>query len=544
MRFASVAASALVLIFLVRDASAANPTLFDLVSGPDPSAPGGFMVVEGHVYFRAWTKGTGVQLLRIDEGATQIDVLATFPPKDGGPATLAPLGQAGTHFFFIGADSRLWSTTSVPGTAVRISDSIDTKYSGRMAPLGDRAVVGINGAPSSASGTLVYAPGPLVVSDGVTSTTLAEGAVRTGPATLGGYAYFAGADGKLNRTDGATTAVFKDMAPATGISAMKTCGDYVYFLTTGTNAQNSLWRTDGTPEGTIELTPGGGKTGYLRQCLGSALYWVPMPTNAAGSGNPWTSDGSLVGTKKLSDALVSDVDYRRTVKGKTLIFFMADGTIKTDHIYATDLTPANTKIIVNSSSTGLLVTAIDDTLYFGMSTGLYSATVTETKALGLVNGGQCEVRPQEGVAAGTKIFSYGACYSPDTGTELNVFDTTQPADTVPSVVTAPPFGPPDAGSSSSSSSSSGSSSSSSSSGSSSSSSSSGSSTTSTSSSGAPPTTPSDGGAPGLAASGGSSDDGCNVGGGPIAATPLGVLLALGFLSRRQGAKRRESVRRR
>jgi len=227
----------------------------------------------------------------------------------------------GGKAFFLGIDSdhgnELWVTD---GTEAGTSLFIDF-VPGPGSSYPTKLVV--------SGGTLFFAAGnstpsgpALYVTDGTVAGTHRLGG-ETGPGLgfnlvsiwpAGGKVYFAGATGLTNTepwvtdgTDAGTHMIANlaaDQAPSSIPNMLTAAGNLLFFnavegtISPATNtAEYSLWRTDGTAEGTFKLRETGQHPGTLAPA-GPFVFFSEQPTNTV---QLLMSDGSIAGTKPADD---------------------------------------------------------------------------------------------------------------------------------------------------------------------------------------------------------------------------------------------------
>lgn len=195
-------------------------------------------------------------------------------------------------------------------------------------------------------------------------------------AVMGNQFYF-GSLQKLWKTDGtpAGTVLVKDFTPLGAVSVARfiAAGNYVYF-SIGVNAGYEVWRSDGTEAGTILLKNFTvGTPMFHKAALGNTIFF--SATESSTGAELWKTDGTVAGTVMVKDinpgtANGSPVNMKE-VNGA--LFFCAStstgtGLWKTDGseagtILIKDLDPAS-----NSFGSNDLMTAVGSKAFFYFET--------------------------------------------------------------------------------------------------------------------------------------------------------------------------------
>jgi ELWxxDGT repeat protein len=244
----------------------------DVNPGASPSMSNPSITVAGDIaYFPATTAAAGSELWKTDgtEGGTTI-VRDIAPGAESSNPTSAI--AAGNSVFFVvlnGTDRILWITDgSEAGTR-------PVKTSGTLTLLQPSALVfGVQPSFLTAIDAIVY---------------------FAGANAMNGYEPW-----KSDGTDAGTAMIANltlDSAPSSSPRNLIAAGDWLYFdawdgsgKITQSGSERSLWRTDGTPEGTLKLTdaPQGGFAS-----IGHSLFFNKDVI--------WTSDGTPEGTVPADD---------------------------------------------------------------------------------------------------------------------------------------------------------------------------------------------------------------------------------------------------
>jgi trimeric autotransporter adhesin len=321
--------------------------LGDLCPGACDSNPEAFTSHDGIVDFRATWNGRA-RLARADGAAATPLAPVT---ADGSPRI--DLADVGSRTFFAGLDSQGRQPWLTDGTAAGSRRIVSGAGSGGSDPkdlvvLGDRLLlVASDGATRSvwtvdAQGEAAPVPGTGVPID------------RPGPSDLtvsGGLAYFVsglGADGvELWRTDGSPAgtvrlATFQDKT----LSDLRDLGGKLVFLATSTDGEQpvfSFWGSDGTPAGTalrFGLPPDTVGISAIT-ALGSELYFFLQSETAT---QVFRGDGTAAGTRRIfqeSPVCGGFGDESRFARAGGLVYFTACGDYDL-YLYQTDGTAEGT----------------------------------------------------------------------------------------------------------------------------------------------------------------------------------------------------------
>lgn len=352
--------------------------LGDLCPGACDSSPEAFTAHGGIVDFQATWNGR-TRLARTD-GTTAAPLAPVV--DDGSPRI--DLADVGSRTFFAGSDSQgiqPWVTDGTPAGSRRIVSGAGSGGSDPrdLVVLGDhllliasdgleRSVWAVDAqgsaAPLPGTGVPVALPGP---SDLTVS---------------GGLAYFVsdlGADGlELWRTDGSPAgtvrlAKFQDKA----LSDLRDLGGKLVLLATSTDGEQpvfSFWGSDGTPAGTalrLGLPPDTVGVSNIT-ALGPELYFFLQSETAS---QVFRSDGTAAGTRRIfqeSAVCGSFGDESRFARAGGLVYFAACGDYDS-YLYQTDGTaegttravPAPDDTTSNSPEPRALFEFQGDLYYFG-----------------------------------------------------------------------------------------------------------------------------------------------------------------------------------
>ena len=222
----------------------------------------------------------------------------------------------------------------------------------------------------------------------VGSNDLSLGSSQPSMATIGSTLFFVGSDGTsgfgLWKTDGTESGTVRISPEGLSLAyssfgpvapfELKAVGSTLFFVARDEDSGQELWKTDGTPEGTVQvsdLRPGeyDSRPADLT-ATDSTLYFV---ANDGTSGRQlWKTDGTNDGTVRLTD--LPDVDYEYTnargltAVGSTLYFTADDGTSGRE-LWKTNGSLQGTVLVKDlfagsSGSNPLSLTAVGSTLFF------------------------------------------------------------------------------------------------------------------------------------------------------------------------------------
>jgi ELWxxDGT repeat protein len=274
----------------ISDGTAAGTHIVrDIVAGSGSSSPGQPVVTDrGVAFFTAYTEPSGEELWKTDgteNGTTLVRDIVAGPYSSYITSLVAAGDKVYFHAAVDGVSETLWT-----------SDGRD-------------------------SGTIPVSTKNLI--------SVAKGSTLT---VIDNIIYFAGANNlngvepwKSDGTDAGTSMIRnlgRDAAPSSGPVNLIAAGDWVYFNAwDGTGPSNnafanSMWRSDGTAEGTLRIAP---LIGQDYRTVGHSLYFES-------SNGGWTSNGTPEGTS----VLVFPKDFPKSpafafANGDTLFFWGHDG---------------------------------------------------------------------------------------------------------------------------------------------------------------------------------------------------------------------------
>lgn len=336
----------------VSDGTGAGTILIHEVSVLARNGPP-FARIGANVYFLGYIKVSGFELWKTDgtAGGTVMVKDINTGAQSSSPASLT---TSGDRLYFVADDGvnglEPWSSDGSEAGTQMLKDV----RPGSEPSYPDKLMAGSGGVFFRADRDGINGS-ELWKSDGTPAGTIMTDIVglRTGdsapnvPVMFKGKWVFTADDGihgrELWTSDGtsAGTRLLKDVVPGAndgGIRQLTVLGDHLYF--TARFGATELWRTDGTPTGTVPVLTGLNIEAQLLG-VGGKLYFS-VTTDAHGR-ELWTSDGSLDGSMMVKDikpGTVGSSPYDMTAFGTQIVFnvTMSPGP----ETWISDGTPAGT----------------------------------------------------------------------------------------------------------------------------------------------------------------------------------------------------------
>ena len=343
---------------------AGTHVLRDIVPGPNSSNAFGFVTAGAFAYFAASTTATGSELWKTDGTEAGTVMVSDIRPgtSGSGPNHIAAIGD-------------------------RVIFAADT---GELAPtvwISDGTAAGTKAI--SASGVPSLDPTKLLGSNTDATFTVIDG-----------VAYFSGGDHLHGyepwKTDGTTAgtsmiaSINADAAPSSGPNTITAAGDWVYFnawdgssTSTSLLGPDTLWRSDGTPEGTVQVGPRADPSTSTILTAGRSEFFGNNLTL-------WRSDGTPESTNPAYDFT------RRFPQPAAPLFVLGDTILATGtvankaQLWATPSALGATTITALAPVNGSTFVAMAGRVYFfapnpnpATGTGLWSTdgTVAGTRVL-------------------------------------------------------------------------------------------------------------------------------------------------------------------
>jgi ELWxxDGT repeat protein len=349
------------------DGTAAGTVLvkgFDAGNQPPVFSPGlwGWAVAGGSLLFFAPDPQHGFELWKTDGTATGTGMVADISP---GPASslfygLGGFASDGTRASFFAQEPaggvRLWrSDGTAAGTLAAqapIAATSSIPVANGLFATGPRPFGALAGAACFGASDASAHP-QLWCSDGTAAgTTLVhdfgpQGAIPGPFAALGSALLFAGANG-LWRTDG-TPAGTVPLGGSGYESGLQPFGGRVFYQDYDPQHGYELWASDGTAAGTglfADLAAGTASSSPSRLTpAGGLLYFTA--TTSSGAEQLWATDGTAAGTRQvlgIQPGVAAGSPSRLTAAAGTLLFFADDG-VHGRELWKSDGTPAGTVMV-------------------------------------------------------------------------------------------------------------------------------------------------------------------------------------------------------
>lgn len=372
----------------------------DIEPGPNGSFPQSFRVIGGTAYFSA-SPGTGglataFELWRTDGTAENTYRVLDINPGAAVGSTPSLLTDVGGQLVFVANDgsngAELWAsdgTTAGTSLLTELAPGSGNSTTTLLTPLNGTLFFSANDGTTGTELWKVPAAGgvPAQVVDlfpGPTSSN-PTAITRFGNSMLFSATGSSAVSSELWRSDGtpAGTVLVKDINPTantgSGISGITELGGGVFLFSAsdGTNGFE-LWKTDGTTAGTVLVKNINTTANTSSSPLNLTLFNGQIFFSANDGPNGvelWKSDGTDAGTVLVaninSGSLNSSPSNFRVI-GSTL-YFTATSVAAGTELWKTDGTTAGTEQVLDiftgsTGSTPTLLTAVGSTLFFAANT--------------------------------------------------------------------------------------------------------------------------------------------------------------------------------
>ncbi|KAA6438569.1 DNRLRE domain-containing protein [Dyadobacter flavalbus] len=338
------------------------------------------LVIGNTIYFAARNTTYGAELWKSDgttEGTVLVKDIYPGPSNSSDPADLSNLN--GTLFFRVKTAEgfRLWKSDGTPEGTIQVSST--ELNVGSYFPSGFRTVGNQIAFPDETD--------KLYKSDGTEAGTkqLTTFSVRI-HGQLGNEIYFSGSDGsgtqlyKSDLTEAGTKAVTnRSVTAGSNPRQLTDVNGNAFFIASPQSGQFELWKSDGTPDGTVKIKDTSTKKsdyppGLLTNVNGT-LYFVVNQNEI------WKSNGTTEGTVQVYKE--NDPDFINPINeliqtDKILIY---NQNFFRNHLWRTDGTTAGTRRFTGSNAvelgtiTGL--TNVNETVFFGSRRSKYNDATDE-----------------------------------------------------------------------------------------------------------------------------------------------------------------------
>lgn len=446
----------------ITDGTAGGTALIkDINTGPGESAPHVYTQAGGKLIFSADDGVHGVEPWVV-EGSGAVSLLKDLGATNSGStvANAAAFGDRAVVFARTAAGAEPWISDGTSAGTVQIAD-VEPGAGGSYADSVTNALPGF----IAASGVFYYADlggsagrrNELVATNGSAAGTYVldvntkpnSGALTGGinGAPLGRSLIFAADDGthggELWKTDGtpAGTVMLKEFIAGStgGVSLTEnrfiTLGSTVLFGATDSVIGSELWKTDGTPGGTVlvkDIRPGSqGSQPNPIAVIGSKV--ILLATTAAEGRELWVTDGTSAGTVFLADTnpgsgSASLLDRPLVSGGKAFMTLTSSAAGR--ELWVSDGTPSGTHMVkdirpgpIGALSAGKLLAAAGGRVFFvaddgdhGLEPWVSDGTDEGTRMIADIYAGLPGSSPSYGALLGSTM--YFDAYRPGEGEEL------------------------------------------------------------------------------------------------------------------------------
>ena len=360
---------------------------------PNSSDLAGLTALGSKLYFKANDGVHGNELWVSDGTAAGTSLFIDINVTPSGEALYSPLPSGltavGSKLYFEADDgihgAELWvSDGTVDGTFMNdINTGVGSSSPNGFLVAGDAvyfsAYDGVNGwelwqsSASTGSAHLLHDIG-----------MVGGNAYISGMTTFKGIRYFSATDRSagnhtLWRTDGTSEGTFQVSADAHGPEKLTVAGESLFFVTFNSANGAELWVSDGTSAGTLMVKDinEGANSSYPRYltALGSKLYF--QASDGVNGETLWVSDGTSAGTimaKEIRSGSSPAIPSGLIVMGSKL-YFGADNGVNGYELWVSDGSSAGTLMVkdirIGSSSSELThLTVLGSKLYFRANDGI------------------------------------------------------------------------------------------------------------------------------------------------------------------------------
>ncbi|HEX3526994.1 MAG TPA: ELWxxDGT repeat protein [Thermoanaerobaculia bacterium] len=370
--------------------AAGTRLLAELPSDGAPSSPADLVPFAGSLAFSACAEANREVWWAAPEGLDAAPLTASADVSCDGFPTSRELTPVGDLLYYLGYDAELdvalWRTDGTHAPVLLLSGVFGTSMTGFQGKLyftRGPVVWKSDGTPEGT--TEAFQPAGSDSSTQISPLTVANGALWFGVAKDFSSPY------KLWRSDGTQAGTRQVAGPAAISPTFATLGSQVYFLGgDGIYSPSQLWKSDGSDAGTV---PAGGPFDDLVNLSSKGpeliayqglLYFVAQ--SPQGQWNLWRSDGTPQGTLALT-ALLDDgaSDVRRpglTGVGNRVYFTAFDNTHGRE-LWSTDGTVAGTGLVKDivpgpATSSPAWLTAAGGRLWFSADDGVHGAELWQS----------------------------------------------------------------------------------------------------------------------------------------------------------------------
>jgi ELWxxDGT repeat protein len=372
-------------------ADAAGTRLLAALPGDGPSSsPADLVPFAGSLAFSACAEINREVWWASPAGLDAAPLTASADSFCGSSLDSRGLTPVGNLLYYLGEDSdfepSLWRTDGTHAPVLLLSGVFDpstTGFQGKLYFTRDPAVWKSDGTPEGTVEAFRLAGNDSNIT--ISALTAANGALWFGVSKDFSFQY------ALWRSDGTQAGTRQIAGPAAISPAFATLGSRVFFLGgDDIYSPTQLWKTDGSDAGTV---PVGGPFNSLANLLHRGaeliawqglLYFVAQ--SPQGQWSLWRSDGTPQGTLALTDLFDDDVSDsgRPALTGVgNRVYFMASDSTHGRELWSTDGTVAGTGMVKDiapgpASSSPAWLTAAGGRLWFSAEDGVHGVELWQS----------------------------------------------------------------------------------------------------------------------------------------------------------------------
>jgi ELWxxDGT repeat protein len=409
--------------------TAGTAQVADINAGAPGGEPENLTIFNGVLYFTANDGIHGRELWRSD-GTTVGTTMLKDISMGNVDGVLRILGAGLGALYFTANDGatgwELWKTDGTPAGTVQVQNiapdtgGIFLTKGDNAGALGDKLLFAVD-LSSNGEALVAESTAALWRSDGTSAGTTevmplpssAPHAPLSNMTALGNGMLFTSNDGvhghELWRTDGTaagtgilTNTVGPNFGAAADLTRLNNLVVFdVYTSTLPTEPQDftSLWRSDGTPEGTQLITKDVTFGRADHAVSGNTLFFANSPKDHSSNVELWKTDGTTAGTQQISEIAAGDIgsDPRYITPGRPgEVFFIAHTATSGFQLWKSDGTVAGTVFVHDVAFRSDAVAYADGALFFTANDGVHGDELWKSDGTDAGTGMLADIYPGTG----------------------------------------------------------------------------------------------------------------------------------------------------